>query len=707
MSYIKQSLGLLFVAGAFATTSMAQERAAAWQTQADRAYASLRYHDALQSLLQGYTRLTASGTQGEKAASVSARIADCYWLMRNYDSAYRWYAALPPSALAADAKAKVRMADLLAIRGQYARAAQMLDGVPGYEKKGAGFRGVSGLKADSADWTVQYLESLNTPFFREFSPTLVDGGLVWSTNIPAKGGPKGVMGWDNNGYTRLMTVGSQEGLSYGPTPGRAGVASSTDASPTRLAGVYDLSDFEKPYRVTVPAASKEKVAAILALAKPLDISGGLSYNQAHSTYDAKSGQFFFSANRQEKLKGQMRTVGLVSGTLRSGAVADAKFVLPDGKDHSMMHPAIHPDGQQLVFASDRPGGRGGYDLYVVSRSGSGDWSEPRALAGANTAGNEMFPSFGPDGRLYFSSDGHAGLGCLDMYSATFQNGDVKDLRHLPYPVNSAYDDFGMAVAADGKTGFFSSDRAGSDDLYRYVFEKKSVRIDGAVKSETTGTGKPGVTVVLERRTDARQYEQEATTRTDDKGGYTFTATPGRPYRIQYIDGDRRLSQEVTAPGAGRNMKAADIVMQDKVKPVEKAPEPVVETEKEKTTAGNTGSTGAVVKNEKEYKVFFDYNSHRVRAEDMTILQEVTAALKAGDAKICILSGHTDADGDDEGNMELSMRRASAVKQKLTRMGIAASRIRIEYYGKSRLVSETSDRAEALVNRRVEIILKAD
>jgi outer membrane protein OmpA-like peptidoglycan-associated protein len=703
MSYLKQSLGLLFVVGAFTTTSIAQTREAAWKTKADRAYSSLRYHDALQALLQGYAQLTTSGTQGDNASAVAARIADCYWLMRNYDSAYRWYSSLSGAAMA-DVKSKVRLSDLLATRGQYALAAKMLEGVSGYEKKGAGFSNASGLTADSADYRVQFLETINTPSYREFSPTSADGGLVWSTNIPVKGGARGVMGWDNNGYTRLMRVATLDGLAFGPTPGRSAGGSASDGA-ARLAPVYDLSDFEKPLRMTVPAASKDKVAAIQALASPVDIAGGLSYNQAHSAYDAKTGRFFFSANRQEKLKDRLRTVGLVTGKWTSGAVAEARFVFPDGQDHSIMHPAIHPDGTQLVFASDRKGGKGGYDLYVVSQSGTGDWSEPRTLEGANTAGHEMFPSFAPDGRLYFSSDGMAGLGCLDIYTASFQGGKVSDVRHVPYPVNSPYDDFGMALSADGKSGYFSSDRAGSDDIYSYAYEKKTVKVEGTVLSESSGSGKPGVTVILERKNDAQQFEQVAMSRTDAKGAYSFNASPGRPYRIQYIDGDRKLSQEITAPAAGASRPVADVVLKDPVKSLEKTPDSTVDADKVKGNDVKGATGGDRDRSDKEFKVFFNFNSYEVRDEDMSVLQEVSDYLKSADKTLCILSGHTDAEGSERINMRLSMRRVMAVKKKLTQLGVSASRLSTEYFGESRLARETSDRTEAMVNRRVEILLK--
>jgi hypothetical protein len=135
--------------------------------------------------------------------------------------------------------------------------------------------------------------------------------------------------------------------------------------------------------------------------------------------------------------------------------------------YSTGHPAISKDGRLIVFSSDRPGGQGGSDLYMSYRNGD-TWGEPENLGfRVNTAGDEMFPFLLDDGTLLFSSNGHAGLGGLDLFSAQQAEVGFVDVTNLGVPINSPQDDFSMIVTSGGR-GYFSSNRSGgkgSDDIY--------------------------------------------------------------------------------------------------------------------------------------------------------------------------------------------------------------------------------------------------
>ncbi|MFT3885998.1 MAG: PKD domain-containing protein [Flavobacteriales bacterium] len=140
------------------------------------------------------------------------------------------------------------------------------------------------------------------------------------------------------------------------------------------------------------------------------------------------------------------------------------------KEYSVMHPALSPDGKRLVFASDRPGGSGGVDLYESTHTASG-WSAPKNLGpGVNSARNDMFPFIAPNGVLYFASDREGGLGKLDIYTAEVSGLGWADPTALPAPMNSAGNDLGYASTGDDIKGFFSSNRSGSDRIY--AFERR-------------------------------------------------------------------------------------------------------------------------------------------------------------------------------------------------------------------------------------------
>jgi outer membrane protein OmpA-like peptidoglycan-associated protein len=688
MSYLKHTLRAQLIISSVIACAHVHAQAPARQSKAESAFASLRYSDAVRYFKDEHR--DASGS--EKQAAIAARIADCYWLMRNYDSAYHWYGTLPAQAMQSNVKAKVRMSDLLATRGDYGQAAKMLEGLPGYAQKAAGFKNVGALKADAADWNIQYLESVNTPQFREFSPALTGTGLIWSTNLPVKGGSKGVMGWDNQRYTGLMVAADRAALTAGAVPaaGASLVSKTSSGSTKRLAENYDLADFERSRRVVVPADLKDQVAKILKVANPVNIVGGLSYNQAHAGFHVSSGQLYFSANRQEKLKNKTRTVGIAASSLQSAVANDVKFIFADGGDHSLMHPAIHADGSTLVFASDKPGGSGGFDLYVSTRSTEGVWSDPRPLTSLNTEGNELFPSFGQNGKLYFSSDARQGLGCLDIYSADFSSGTAKNVTHLSYPVNSAYDDFGMTVSQDGKMGYFTSDRLGSDDIYQFSFEEKKTKVSGVVKSEQSNGGKQGVEVVLDEKTPNGDFQQKAAAKTDQKGEFAFDVKPGRDYRVSFIDGDKKVSKNIS-PDMLKNttLKLDEMVVHDAPPPAPTTPQP---------------SEPAVAPEPTSFKLNFDFNAAVVRMSDYEVLAKVKTAMDADGSLICNLSGHADAAGSASYNLGLSRKRANAVKTYLVSIGMKGSRIKTEYFGSTKLILVTDDRDEAEVNRRVEIDL---
>lgn len=146
------------------------------------------------------------------------------------------------------------------------------------------------------------------------------------------------------------------------------------------------------------------------------------------------------------------------------------------RNYSVGHPAVNPDGTIIYFSSNKPGGYGGSDLYR-SEFKNGRWTEPvNAGPGINTSGNELFPSLGVDGTLYFSSDGQGGLGGLEIFRLVPEQSDKP--INMGFPINSAGDDFGLIWEDNASNGYFSTDRTGQDRIYR--FEMKAQLVNAAV-----------------------------------------------------------------------------------------------------------------------------------------------------------------------------------------------------------------------------------
>lgn len=216
-------------------------------------------------------------------------------------------------------------------------------------------------------------------------------------------------------------------------------------------------------------------------------------------------------------------------------------------EFSTGHPALSADGLTLYFASDRPGGFGGSDLYRVAKEGNG-WGAPENLGPAvNSLGDDVFPTLSVDGTLLFSSDGHLGMGGLDIFFTEQTNGRFGEVRNAGYPLNSAADDFSVALVKGKAKGFFASNRpggAGKDDIYG--FERKMV-IQGTVADQNTGKPLQGAEITLDDGTGII-----ATVTSDESGKFQFPAAFGKDYMIagkakDYLPNRLRLEANSTNP----------------------------------------------------------------------------------------------------------------------------------------------------------------
>ena len=662
----------------------AQSKISPLVAKGDKSYAQLQYSNAVQFYKQAIISKRAPQAAEQKDA-LTAKIADCYWLLRNYDSAAAWYGKLSSNVSDPQGKIQYRKAELRAVVEDYAQASANLNGLSGYAPRANGYQKTARMKADSADWTIKYLDGINTNYFREFSPLMADGGLIWATNQPKKFSKNGIMGWDNMGYTRILNVSDTAKLNAIDIPGGRSLydrKAMDPKFPKKLASHYSLSDVELLGNVRIPKTLIKKLKSIEALATPLTGIEKLSYNLAHATYDQAGGKLYFSANVQDKLKNATRTVAVVEAKKAATVLSETKFVFTGKTSHSVMHPAIHADGKTLVFSSNQAGGKGGYDLYASSLQADNTWSTPIALDAVNTIGNELFASFAPDGTLYFSSDAYAGLGGLDIYKSSFKNGTASKPVHLSYPVNSSFDDFAMTLSTDGKTGYFTSDRLGSDDVYKVNYEMKFVIISGDVISSETGKGKPGVKVILYEKDENGNWVKVNEGTTDADGHYSFKGRPNRDYKVEVIDPMDSQTVEFNTNNNFTKKSVQTITLRDK-KPIV-LPPPAPDTFR--------------------YIIYFDFDRSKITKESEAILDQVIAKLTENVEYKCSLAGHTDQEGTAKYNLKLSSRRAENAKKYIRQYAGFAERVNTSFYGFTQPVLVTKNRKEAKKNRRVEITI---
>ncbi|HMC96748.1 MAG TPA: carboxypeptidase regulatory-like domain-containing protein [Flavobacteriales bacterium] len=293
------------------------------------------------------------------------------------------------------------------------------------------------------------------------------------------------------------------------------------------------------------------------LANPRSLEGAVNtkYHDGPATANAAADVLWFTRNnyfqgRSRKSQQGISRLSIYKARLGSSGWGDVEQFLYNNSEISLMHPALSPDGHDLYFVSDMPGGFGGTDLYVCHDLG-GQWSEPENLGAAvNTPFNEVFPFLGADGTLYFASNGHPGLGGLDVFMASRGSGGFAAAMNIGAPVNGPKDDFAFIIDASKKRGYFSSNRPGGqgdDDIYAFEMLaplEQRFLCSGTVIDDEYETPVVDAEVVLY---DLDGHEV-ASTRTDEHGEYTFTVQKDLGYRLVArmpgrYDGEQHVSTE--------------------------------------------------------------------------------------------------------------------------------------------------------------------
>lgn len=233
-----------------------------------------------------------------------------------------------------------------------------------------------------------------------------------------------------------------------------------------------------------------------------------------------------------------------------GNWSNEKKLALNSKEYSTGHPVLSDDGKTMYFASDMPGGYGGADLYKMSVNDDGTFGTPENLgAEINTEGQEMFPWITNEGLLFFASDGHVGLGGLDIFAAIPKSdGSIGKVLNVGKPVNSPKDDFALILKSDNKTGYVSSNRetgSGDDDIYSVQLLKAlkvNLSLNGVVSDVRTNEILPGAKVNL---LDGSGNVIESAI-ANEKGEYSFNLEPDKDYDLafskdDYFDGADQFS----------------------------------------------------------------------------------------------------------------------------------------------------------------------
>lgn len=363
----------------------------------------------------------------------------------------------------------------------------------------------------------------------------------------------------------------------------------------------------------------------------------------------------------------------------------------NSNDYSSEHPALSPDEKQLYFASDMPGTIGSFDLFVVDINADGTYGTPKNLGPKiNTEQREQFPFVSSDNILYFASDGHFGMGGLDIFKSEISDEKFFAAINLSNVINSNLDDFAFVIDENNEKGYFSSNRdggMGDDDIYQFTKEK-TYNIHGLVQDKNSLQPLPNTLVTL--FDENHNLLKEMTVGEDAK--YSFDIENNKSYKIR---GSLKLyvpsEVEFSANAKGDINKNILLLIES----YDDAEQNIV-TESGKTLI-------------KINPIYFDFDKWNIRPDAALELNNVVALMKKHSEMQLKIGAHTDARGSDSYNLKLSDRRAKSVLDYLIGQGILENRLKSEGFGESQPLNNCvepnmcSEEAYS-INRRCEFVL---
>jgi outer membrane protein OmpA-like peptidoglycan-associated protein len=643
MKVCKKSLYFL-VGFIFINTAGAQKNQVA---VADQKFNEYSYIDAIKI----YERLA---EKGYKDDNVLKKLGDCYYFNSDYTKSQQWYRQLFAINPKQDPEYIYRYAQSLKSVGNYAKAdsylsdfikASQSDVRAALLDKNKNYLEV--IKANSGRYQINNLD-INSGV-SDFGSVVWRSRLVFASSRDIGSKTKKMSQWDNNPYNSLF-------------------CSLIDSD----------SNFSEPELFS----SKTIVS---------------QYNESTPVFSKDGRTMYFTRNSVSKVKKDKRLNSVLILKIYKSTMQGNTWSVPvelpfNSDEYNVAHPALSPDGRYLFFASNMPGTLGQSDLFFAEIKSDGTYSIPKNLGNIiNTEGKETFPFITEANELYFSSDGHPGLGGLDIFVANLNNGvNVTAIDNVGEPVNSALDDFVFFINSFTKKGFFTSNRPGGkglDDIYSLIETRKinSFMFDKVITDKNSGLPVVGAKVLVLNE----QFGFVSETVTDASGRFTVPLDYDKKYYFK-VEKEEYLTVEKPIIATKLGNEQRDFVIQ-----IEKRLVPV----KSGDDLANLFDIGIL---------YFDLNKVDITSKASVQLEKILELLKLYPTLIMEIRTHTDSRGSKEYNRQLSQKRYKSIVDWLVKSGIDANRLSGKGYGESNLVNQCSDEvkcseAQHQENRRSEFI----
>ena len=446
-------------------------------------------------------------------------------------------------------------------------------------------------------------------------------------------------------------------------------------------------------------ASQVKVDGTMAKPELFSKALNTKFNESSAVFTKDGKTMYFTRNnytdgKKGKNNNNITLLKLYRATFDEIEWTDVEELEFSSDAYSVAHPALSPDDRTLYFASDMPGTLGQSDIYKVKVYTDGTFSKPENLGTAvNTEGKETFPFVSDENELYFASDGHPGLGGLDVFVAKIkEDGTFEPVENLGEPVNSKDDDFAFMIDSKSRNGFFSSNRPGegSDDIYRFTETRKLTCeqvISGNVTDEETGDFLGNSQVML---LDA-DFKVLGEMYANELGYYSFPVKCDAKYYLR-ANKLRYEPKEISLFVPKEYGKTTVNLPLDK-------------RSKSFKIGDDVGPKLGI------RTIYFDLNKANIRPDAALELEKLyNLMLQNPNLKIEVRS-HTDSRQSAKYNLKLSAKRALATVKWLVSKGIAPERLSGKGFGESQLLNDCADgvpcsEAEHQRNRRSQFIVTA-
>lgn len=421
-------------------------------------------------------------------------------------------------------------------------------------------------------------------------------------------------------------------------------------------------------------------------------------HESNATFTSDGKTMYFSRSGSERLEvnGELiATIKIYRADFIDGHWKHVTELPFSSNTYSVQHPMLNADNTKLYFSSDMPGSFGSFDIYYVNvteNSGYEEvtYSDPIHLDGSiNTIHREQFPFVAADNTLYFASDGHQGLGGLDIFMSREYNGIYAKPLNLGESINSEADDFAYVLDQKSNSGFFSSNRAGYDNIYAFerISNKRHFTVEGEVRDKYSQELLPGTKIELfdEFNNLVGQMVVEA----DAK--YIFETEPNKTYIIDaHRDFYVPTTQKFTTNDMGKITFNIELILES------------YDDAEDMIVTKDDGYIYIELEN-----IYFDLNKWDIKPQAAKTLDVLVALLNKYPRMEIELGAHTDSRSSDMYNLHLSHNRAKATMEYLIENGIDRKRLRARGYGERFPLVDCGDNCSEIehsINRRCEFII---